>query len=71
MVGPLNLAFELTRKCSQSAASSGFTKAIVGREPTDKNSTEGYFRCFLPVSAAAAHVGRVEDYLSPPLFAAQ
>lgn len=44
VVVTLNLAFELTRKCSQSAAPSGFTKAIVGREPTDKNSTEGYFR---------------------------
>lgn len=44
VVVPLNLAFELTRKCSQSAAPSGFTKAIVGREPADKNSTEGYFR---------------------------
>lgn len=44
VVVTLNLAFELTRKYSQSAAPSGFTKAIVGREPTDKNSPEGYFR---------------------------
>lgn len=44
VVVTLNLALELTRKCSQSAAPSGFTKAIIGREPTDKNSTQGYFR---------------------------